>query len=120
MIIVYVCQLPGKKGSGPTGWAVQAKVQMYFWLGLVKYKKELLRGLPEGYEDTAQLRRACRLVGSPPLFIKYVGNLLSLLRTYLLTYEGCIVAEQTWTSILITAAVTSLRVSRGTLARIQG
>jgi len=73
-LCLCVCQLPGKKGSGPTGWGVQAKVQMYFWLGAVKYKKELLRGLPEGYEDTAQLRRACRLLGSPPPSIKYIGN----------------------------------------------
>ena len=69
------CQLPGKKGSGPTGWAVQAKVQMYLWLGAVKYKSELLRGLPEGYEDTPQLRRACKLLGSPPTSITYIGNL---------------------------------------------
>jgi len=78
-------QLPGKKGSGPTGWAVQAKVQMYLWLGVIKYKKELLRGLPEGYEDTSQLRRACRLLGSPPASIKYVGNVLSSVCTVCVT-----------------------------------
>jgi len=79
-MVLRVWQLPGKKGSGPTGWAMQAKVQIYLWLGAVKYKKEILRGLPDGYEDTAQLRRACRLLGSPPASIKYIGNtsLLSL------------------------------------------
>ena len=76
--VLVSCQLPGKKGSGPTGWAVQAKVHMYLWLGAVKYKKELLRGLPEGYEDTPQLRRACKLLGSPPTSIIYIGNVLTV------------------------------------------
>ncbi|KAK2155008.1 hypothetical protein LSH36_251g03028 [Paralvinella palmiformis] len=67
-------KLPGKKGTGPTGWAVQAKLQMYLWLGLSKHKKELLKGLPAGYEDTPQIRRACRIVGSPPPSIKYTGS----------------------------------------------
>lgn len=77
MKFVVVCllnQLPGKKGSGPTGWAIQAKLQMYLWLGVIKHKKELLKGLPDGYEDTPAVRRACRIVGSPPSAIKYTGQ----------------------------------------------
>ena len=67
-------QLPGKKGSGSTGWAIQAKVQMYLWLGIVKHRKDLLKGFPEGYEDTPLLRRACRILGSPPPTVKYTGK----------------------------------------------
>jgi len=73
--VAHLYQLPGKKGSGPTGWAIQAKLQMYLWLGVVKHKKELLKGLPDGYEDTAAVRRACRIVGSPPPTIKYTGRI---------------------------------------------
>ena len=68
-----VLQLPGKKGTGPTGWIIQARLQMYFWLGLSKHKKELLKGMPQGYEDTPLLRRALRIVGTPPPSIKYIG-----------------------------------------------
>jgi len=71
-------QLPGKKGSGPSGWAIQAKLQMYLWLGVLKHKKDLLKGLPEGYEDTPLLRRACRILGSPPLSIQYNCKLFHL------------------------------------------
>ena len=66
-------QLPGKKGSGPSGWTIQAKLQMYLWLGVSKHKKEVLKGLPLGYEDTVSLRRSCRIVGTPPETVKYEG-----------------------------------------------
>ena len=69
-------QLPGKKGAGPSGWTIQAKLQMYFWLGVSKHKKELLKGMPKGYEDTPVVRRALRIVGTPPPFIKYTGRLI--------------------------------------------
>ena len=31
-------QLPGKRGMGAAGWQIQAKLQLYLWLGLIKHK----------------------------------------------------------------------------------
>ena len=47
---------------------------MYLWMGISKHKKELLKGLPPGYEDTPLVRRALRIVGTPPRTIKYTGR----------------------------------------------
>uniref|UniRef100_A0A8C7MCD3 Otoferlin n=1 Tax=Oncorhynchus kisutch TaxID=8019 RepID=A0A8C7MCD3_ONCKI len=44
-------RLPGKKGFGPAGWTVQAKMEMYLWLGLNKQRKDFLSGLPNGFEE---------------------------------------------------------------------
>ena len=33
-----VLQLPGKRGLGVAGWQIQAKLQLYLWLGLIKHK----------------------------------------------------------------------------------
>lgn len=71
---MFALQLPGKRGTGQSGWAIQAKLQMYLWLGINKHKKEVLKGLPGGYEDTPALRRSCRIVGTPPPSVKYTGQ----------------------------------------------
>ena len=34
-------KLPGKRGVGPGGWQIQAKLQIYLWLGLIKHKHKL-------------------------------------------------------------------------------
>lgn len=47
---------------------------MYLWLGINKHKKEVLKGLPLGYEDTHALRKAQRIVGTPPKQLMYTGN----------------------------------------------
>lgn len=73
-LLLCSLQLPGKKGTGPTGWAIQCKLQMYLWLGVAKHKKEVLKGLPGGYEDTAPLRRVQRIVGTPPNTVNYIGT----------------------------------------------
>lgn len=70
-------QLPGKKASGPGGWAIQAKLQMYLWLGLTKHKKYFLRGLPKGYDCTAEIKNSEKLQTAPPLSIHYSGTLVS-------------------------------------------
>jgi hypothetical protein len=74
--MILLLQSPGKKDSGSAGWGIQAKLQIYLWLGVLKHKKDLLKGLPDGYEDTPAVRRACRLLGSPPPFIHYNGKQL--------------------------------------------
>uniref|UniRef100_A0A673YZL2 Otoferlin n=1 Tax=Salmo trutta TaxID=8032 RepID=A0A673YZL2_SALTR len=40
-----------RKGFGPAGWTVQAKMEMYLWLGLNKQRKDFLSGLPNGFEE---------------------------------------------------------------------
>uniref|UniRef100_A0AAQ5XME6 C2 domain-containing protein n=1 Tax=Amphiprion ocellaris TaxID=80972 RepID=A0AAQ5XME6_AMPOC len=44
-------KLPGKKGFGHAGWTVQAKLELYLWLGLNKQRKDFLTGLPNGFEE---------------------------------------------------------------------
>lgn len=46
----YVFQLPGKRGDGPKGWAIQAKLNIMIWLGLHKHKKDYLKDAPKGYQ----------------------------------------------------------------------
>ena len=43
-------QLPGKRGDGPKGWAIQAKLNIMIWLGLHKHKKDYLKDAPKGYQ----------------------------------------------------------------------
>uniref|UniRef100_A0A8C8M285 Otoferlin n=1 Tax=Oncorhynchus tshawytscha TaxID=74940 RepID=A0A8C8M285_ONCTS len=50
-------RLPGKKGFGPAGWTVQAKMEIYLWLGLNKQRKDFLSGLPNGFEEN----KCCRI-----------------------------------------------------------
>ena len=44
---------PGRKGVGKSGWAIQAQLKMYMWLGLKRDAESSLAGLPEGYEIVA-------------------------------------------------------------------
>ena len=56
-----------------SGWTVQAKLDVYMWFGLVKHKKEMLKGLPAGYVATKELKQAIKMAGVPPPFITYKG-----------------------------------------------
>ena len=71
---INMLQLPGKKASGQMGWAIQAKIQCYLWLGLSKHKKDFLARIPKGYEDTRQLQNANKIQNVPPPSIRYVGR----------------------------------------------
>ena len=44
--------MPGKRGLGSGGWQIQAKIQIYLWLGLIKHKKFYPSGLPPGFKLT--------------------------------------------------------------------
>lgn len=43
----FFLQLPGKR---PLGWTVQAKVDVYLWLGPASYAHSIMENLPVGYE----------------------------------------------------------------------
>lgn len=64
-------QLPGKKGFGPAGWTVQAKLELYLWLGLTKQKKDFLNGLPNGFEEIKAAKTAPGSCVSPPVSLVY-------------------------------------------------
>jgi hypothetical protein len=64
-------QLPGKRGSGSGGWMIQSKLQVYFWLGSIKHKKNYPSGLPPGFQPTNELLNAERPGLPPPPTIHY-------------------------------------------------
>ncbi|KAG5866595.1 hypothetical protein JTB14_013114 [Gonioctena quinquepunctata] len=65
-------KLPGKKGLGPSGWSIPAKLQIYLWLGMLKHKKNFINGIPLGYEKTPEIRNVERPRALPPSTIHYV------------------------------------------------
>ncbi|XP_039572462.1 otoferlin-like, partial [Passer montanus] len=62
--------LPGKRGFGPAGWTVQAKMEIYLWLGLNKQRKDFLSGLPCGFEEK-KTPRGQNLPSFPPISLLY-------------------------------------------------
>lgn len=46
-IFIFIFKLPGKR---PLGWTVQAKVDIYLWLGPASYTHHIMDNLPVGYE----------------------------------------------------------------------
>ncbi|XP_022089546.1 otoferlin-like isoform X2 [Acanthaster planci] len=84
-------KLPGKKGvQGVSGWTVQAKLDVYMWFGLVKHKKEMLKGLPAGYVATKELKHAIKLAGVPPPFVTYKDKTHFMLRCHIYQARGLI------------------------------
>ncbi|XP_055712780.1 otoferlin-like isoform X2 [Phlebotomus papatasi] len=76
-------KLPGKQATGPAGWAVQAKLSVYIWLGLVKDKQFFFDGLPGGYELSQELRNAERPRALAPTTIHYVEKYVFQLRAHI-------------------------------------
>lgn len=66
-------QLPGKRGFGPAGWTVQAKMEIYLWLGLNKQRKDFLSGLPCGFEEK-KVPRGQNLPSFPPISLLYTSK----------------------------------------------
>lgn len=64
-------QLPGKKGFGPAGWTVQAKLELYLWLGLSKQRKDFLSGLPNGFEEFKATKVGPSIHSAPPISLVY-------------------------------------------------
>lgn len=71
-LFLNVCpQLPGKKSFGPAGWTVQAKLELYLWLGLNKQRKDFLSGLPNGFEEIKAAKMGPSLQSVPPVSLVY-------------------------------------------------
>ncbi|XP_072418854.1 otoferlin isoform X3 [Chiloscyllium punctatum] len=75
-------KLPGKRGFGTAGWTVQAKIEVYFWLGLNKQRKDFLTGLPSGYEENKAVQGQ-GLQSFPPISLTYIKKQLFQLRVHM-------------------------------------
>lgn len=67
-----ILRLPGKQLNAPTGWAVQAKLSVYLWLGVVKSKQFSYSGLPKGFDLSSEIRNAERAGALAPSNIHYL------------------------------------------------
>ncbi|KAL0125715.1 hypothetical protein PUN28_004639 [Cardiocondyla obscurior] len=76
-------KLPGKKRFGPSGWAIQTKLQIYMWLGILKHKKYFIQSLPKGYEISHELRNVERPRALPPTVIHYTQKHKFQLRAHM-------------------------------------
>ncbi|XP_071746024.1 otoferlin isoform X2 [Lepeophtheirus salmonis] len=76
-------KLPGRKGTGSGGWMIQAKLQIYLWLGSTKHKKAFPSGIPSGFQITNELLNAEKLGLSPPLSIHYTEKYCFQLRAHM-------------------------------------
>lgn len=88
-------RLPGKKASGQAGWSIQAKLQIYLWLGLSKHKKDFLNGLPKGYEETKTIKQANRLNAMPPQVLNYKEKQMFQLRAHMYQARSLIASDAT-------------------------
>uniref|UniRef100_A0A673XMC9 Otoferlin n=1 Tax=Salmo trutta TaxID=8032 RepID=A0A673XMC9_SALTR len=86
-------RLPGKKGFGPAGWTVQAKMEMYLWLGLNKQRKDFLSGLPNGFEENKAPRRSPCLQSVPPVSLVYNMKQVFQLRAHMYQARSLFAAD---------------------------
>ncbi|KAM9053303.1 otoferlin isoform 3-T3 [Megaptera novaeangliae] len=85
-------KLPGKRGFGSAGWTVQAKLELYLWLGLSKQRKDFLCGLPCGFEEV----RAAQdpgLHAFPPISLLYTKKQAFQLRAHMYQARSLFAAD---------------------------
>ncbi|XP_017538292.1 otoferlin isoform X4 [Pygocentrus nattereri] len=85
-------RLPGKKGFGPAGWTVQAKLEMYLWLGLNKQRKDFLSGLPSGFEENKAVK-GTGLQVVPPISLVYNMKQVFQLRAHMYQARSLFAAD---------------------------
>ncbi|KAG9347678.1 hypothetical protein JZ751_005251 [Albula glossodonta] len=85
-------RLPGKKGFGPAGWTVQAKMEMYLWLGLSKQRKDFLSGLPNGFEENKAVKGS-GLQAVPPISLIYNMKQVFQLRAHMYQARSLFAAD---------------------------
>ncbi|XP_068580675.1 otoferlin isoform X14 [Cebidichthys violaceus] len=86
-------KLPGKKGFGPAGWTVQAKLEMYLWLGLNKQRKDFLNGLPNGFEEIKSAKMGHGLHSVPPVSLVYNMKQVFQLRAHMYQARSLFAAD---------------------------
>ncbi|XP_042658936.1 otoferlin isoform X3 [Tyto alba] len=85
-------KLPGKRGFGPAGWTVQAKMEIYLWLGLNKQRKDFLSGLPCGFEEK-KTARGQKLPSFPPISLLYTKKQVFQLRAHMYQARSLFAAD---------------------------
>ncbi|XP_040920172.1 otoferlin isoform X6 [Toxotes jaculatrix] len=86
-------KLPGKKGFGPAGWTVQAKLELYLWLGLNKQRKDFLSGLPNGFEEIKAAKMGPGLHSGPPVSLVYNMKQVFQLRAHMYQARSLFAAD---------------------------
>ncbi|XP_029965431.1 otoferlin isoform X4 [Salarias fasciatus] len=86
-------KLPGKKGFGPAGWTVQAKLELYLWLGLNKQRKDFLSGLPNGFEEIKAAKMGPGLHAVPPVSLVYNMKQVFQLRAHMYQARSLFAAD---------------------------
>ncbi|XP_042243483.1 otoferlin-like isoform X3 [Homarus americanus] len=86
-------KLPGRKSSGPGGWSIQAKLNVYMWLGLMKHKKNLVPGIPKGYELSYEIRNIERSLTLPPVSLHYTQKQTFQLRAHMYQARSLIASD---------------------------
>ncbi|XP_035000642.1 otoferlin isoform X2 [Hippoglossus stenolepis] len=86
-------KLPGKKGFGPAGWTVQAKLELYLWLGLNKQRKDFLSGLPNGFEEIKAANMGPSLQPVPPVSLVYNMKQVFQLRAHMYQARSLFAAD---------------------------
>ncbi|XP_058234536.1 otoferlin isoform X1 [Hemibagrus wyckioides] len=85
-------RLPGKKSFGPAGWTVQAKMELYLWLGLNKQRKDFLSGLPSGFEENKAVK-GTGLQSVPPINLVYNSMQVFQLRAHMYQARSLFAAD---------------------------
>ncbi|XP_077008456.1 otoferlin isoform X3 [Tamandua tetradactyla] len=85
-------KLPGKRGFGSAGWTVQAKLELYLWLGLSKQRKDFLRGLPCGFQEV-KAAQGLGLHSSPPISLVYTKKQAFQLRVHMYQARSLFAAD---------------------------
>ncbi|XP_035279805.1 otoferlin isoform X6 [Anguilla anguilla] len=85
-------RLPGKKGFGQAGWTVQAKMEMYLWLGLNKQRKDFLSGLPSGFQEV-KAAKGPGLQSVPPISLVYNMKQVFQLRAHMYQARSLFAAD---------------------------
>uniref|UniRef100_A0A673K2C1 Otoferlin-like n=1 Tax=Sinocyclocheilus rhinocerous TaxID=307959 RepID=A0A673K2C1_9TELE len=86
-------KLPGKKSFGPAGWTVQAKTELYLWLGLNRQRKDYLSGLPNGFEENKAVKGPG--MSSPPISLMYTMKQIFQLRVHMYQARSLFAADST-------------------------
>nr|XP_007969409.2 otoferlin isoform X5 [Chlorocebus sabaeus] len=85
-------KLPGKRGFGSAGWTVQAKVELYLWLGLSKQRKDFLCGLPCGFQEV-KAAQGLGLHAFPPVSLVYTKKQTFQLRAHMYQARSLFAAD---------------------------
>ncbi|XP_027706271.1 otoferlin isoform X1 [Vombatus ursinus] len=85
-------KLPGKRGFGSAGWTVQAKLELYLWLGLNKQRKDFLCGLPCGFEEV-KAAQGLGLQSFPPISLCYAKKQAFQLRAHMYQARSLFAAD---------------------------